>query len=62
MEPAPAGMKRFMVKSKFGVGRDFEVLDENEQGPTSWTGSSVCVPPPRSRMPRERSSTRFAAT
>ena len=31
MEPAPAGMKRFMVKSKFGVGRDFEVLDENEQ-------------------------------
>lgn len=31
MEPAPAGMKRFVVKSKFGMGRDFEVLDENEQ-------------------------------
>ncbi len=31
MEPAPAGMKRFIVKSKLGVGRDFEVLDEHEQ-------------------------------
>ena len=31
MEPAPAGMKRFIVKSKFAMGRDFEILDENEQ-------------------------------
>ena len=31
MEPAPAGMTRFIVKSTFGMGRDFEILDENEQ-------------------------------
>jgi uncharacterized protein YxjI len=31
MEPAPAGTKRFIVKSKLGMGRDFEILDENEQ-------------------------------
>lgn len=31
MEPAPDGKTRFIVKSKFGVGRDFEILDENEQ-------------------------------
>ena len=31
MQPAPEGMKRFVVKSQFGMGRDFEILDENEQ-------------------------------
>jgi uncharacterized protein YxjI len=31
MEAAPAGFNRFMVKSKLGVGRDFKVLDANEQ-------------------------------
>lgn len=31
MEPAPAGWQRFIMKSKFGAGRDFEVLDGDEQ-------------------------------
>lgn len=31
MEPAPEGMQRFIVKSKFGMGHDLEILDENEQ-------------------------------
>ncbi len=33
MEPAPAGWTRFILKSKFGAGRDFRVLDldDNQQ-------------------------------
>ncbi len=31
MEPAPAGWTRYLMKSKFGVGRDFSVLDGTEQ-------------------------------
>lgn len=31
MEPAPEGMRRFIVKSKFGLGHDLEILDDNEQ-------------------------------
>lgn len=31
MEPAPTGWQRFIMKSKFGAGRDFEVLDGDEQ-------------------------------
>jgi uncharacterized protein YxjI len=31
MEPAPEGVTRFIVKSKLGVGRDFEILDQHEQ-------------------------------
>jgi uncharacterized protein YxjI len=31
MESAPAGWQRFIMKSKFGAGRDFEVLDGDEQ-------------------------------
>ncbi len=31
MEAAPEGMKRFFVVSKYGMGRDFEILGEDEQ-------------------------------
>jgi len=31
MESAPAGWQRFVMKSRFGAGRDFEVLDGDEQ-------------------------------
>ncbi|NTU71189.1 MAG: hypothetical protein HGB10_05150 [Coriobacteriia bacterium] len=31
MEAAPEGMRRFFVVSKFGVGRDFEIVGEDEQ-------------------------------
>jgi len=31
MEPAPAGTRRFFVASKYGMGRDFEVVGEDEQ-------------------------------
>ncbi len=31
MEPAPAGWTRYLMKSKSGVGRDFSVLDGDEQ-------------------------------
>jgi uncharacterized protein YxjI len=31
MDPAPSGWTRFVMKSKFGAGRDFSVLDANDQ-------------------------------
>jgi len=31
MEAAPEGMKRFFVVSKYGMGRDFEIVGEDEQ-------------------------------
>ena len=31
MDPAPSGWTRYVMKSKFGAGRDFAVLDAQEQ-------------------------------